>query len=98
MFAVGILYQPGSRRFERAWFTKDVARVDDTEFFLRKTALVGAVGVYRAERVPRKGVSELCYLRSGVAKGSQDFSQRGIFPTSHGLGERANRAAQGHTR
>jgi hypothetical protein len=87
MLAVGVFEQPGGRRFERTWFAEDVARVDNTEFFLSEAALVGAIGVYRAERVPGEGVSELEYVRRGVAKGGQDFAQCGIFPAGHGSGE-----------
>jgi len=84
VLAVRVLEQPGGRRLERARFAEDVARVDDAEFFLGKTALVGAVGVYRAERVPREGVSELWDVRRGVAKGGQDFTQRGVSPAAMG--------------
>ena len=80
VFTISIFQQAGGRRFERAWFSEDVTRVDDTEFFLCKTALVGPVCVYRAERVASKWVSELEYLGSGVAKGAQNFTQGGIFP------------------
>ena len=98
MLAVGVFDQAGGRRFERAWFAEDVARVDDTEFFLGEAAFVGAIGVYRAERVPGEGVSELEYVRRGVAKGGQDFAQRGVFPAGHRSGERVWRETRVRTR
>ena len=97
MLPISVLQQPRGRRFERAWLPENVPRVDGTEFLLCKTALVGPVGVNSAEGVAGEGVSELLYLRSGVAKRSQYFAQRGIFPKGTSIRARASRKKR-HTK